>query len=240
MNIKTSAAASPARCASFYRDLFDTSTMLKKSLKYLIIVTVNLILLTVLLALWTDKLELTFNDWIRPREFLKIVGFSLVSLIAIRILVDIFRHRNIMTRRLKIKIAALVTFLISSYLYIDYSTKIVRNVIVNRQFRSQIAGKIKPSNELANGTKGDSLTNKEYQQVTKMYWFPKLPAEASNIKYSYEYDGFLPDYLFTVTYDLPIQVQVEIMNYKKGDFSKYQSFVTIDNIKRVTYTESEH
>jgi hypothetical protein len=36
-----------------------------------------------------------------------------------------------------------------------------------------------------------------------------------------------------------MQLQVDKINYKKGDFSKYRSFVTIDNIKRVTYTEGE-
>ncbi len=213
--------------------------MLKKSLKYLIVVTANLIILTVLLALWTDKLELTFNDWVRPREFLKIAGISLASLIAIRILISFFRNKNITATSLKIKIATLLTFLISSYLYIDYSTKVISNVFVHRQFRNQIADKIKPSKQLANGTKGDSLTIKEYQQIAKMYWFPKLPIEASNIYYNYSYDGFLPDYLFTLTYDLPIQQTVDTINYKKGDFSKSQSFIIVDNKKRVTYSEYE-
>ena len=213
--------------------------MLKKSFKYLIVVTVNLLILTGLLALWTDKLELTFNDWVRPREFLKIIGFSLASLIAIRILISIFRHRNIYTTSLKIKIAALLTFLISSFLYIDYSTKVISNVVVNRQFRNQIADKIKPLKKFENGTKGDSLTIKEYQQITKMCWFPKLPMEVSNIHYNYSYDGFLPDYLFTLTYDLPVQHKVDIINYKKGDFSKSQSFIIVDNKKSVTYSEYE-
>ena len=213
--------------------------MLKKSLKYLIIVTVNIILLTVLLALWTDKLELTFNDWVRPREFLKIVGLSLVSLMAIRILIGFFRHRNITTRSSKIKIAALLTFLISSYLYIDYSKKVISNVIVNRQFRNQIADKIKPSNGLANGTRAENLTIREYQQIAKMYGFPDLSLEAYNIKYTYDYDGFFSDYLFTLTYDLPVQIEVDTINYKKGDFSKYQSFFVVDNKKRVTYSEEK-
>ncbi len=72
-----------------------------------------------------------------------------------------------------------------------------------------------------------------------MYWFPKLPDEAFNINYTYGYDGFLPDYLFTLTYDLPAQIKVDTINIKKGDFSKYQSFVTVDNIKRVRYSEGE-
>ena len=213
--------------------------MFKKSFKYILVATVNFILLTVLLALWTDKLELTFNDWVRPREFLKILGFYLVSLIAIRILVSFFRNRNITKTSSKIKVAALVTFLISSYVYIDYSTKVISNVIVNRQFRNQIADKIKPSKKLANGTRGDSLTIKEYQQITKMYWFPKIPVEALNIQYNCGYDGFLPDYSFTLTYDLPIQFKVDTISYSKGDFSKSQSFEIIDNKKRVTYSEYE-
>ena len=213
--------------------------MLKKSLKYLIVAIVNLILLTVLHALWTDKLELTFNEWVRPREFIKIIAFSFLSLIGMRILVTFFRRRNITTTSLKIKIAALLTFWISSYLYIDYSTKAVSNGIVNRQFRKQIADKIQPSNELANGTKAENLTIKEYQEITKIYWFPKLPSEASNIQYDYGYDGFLPDYSFTLKYDLPMDMKVDTINYAKGDFSKHQSFEIIDNKKRVTYSEYE-
>jgi len=123
--------------------------MIKKSLKYLTIAFINVIVLTVLLAFWTDRLELTFNDWVRPREFLKIIGFTIVSLISMRILVSYFRHRNITVSSSKIKIAALLTFLISSYLYIDYTTKLINNVILNGQFRNQIADKIKPSNILA-------------------------------------------------------------------------------------------
>lgn len=223
----------------FRQTSFDILTMLKKSLKYIVIVFANATLLTVLLALWTDRLELTFNDWVRPREFLKIIGFSILTLISIRIFVSYFRQRNIITTTSKIQISALLTFLISSYLYIDYTTKVVNNVVLNGQFRNQIADKIKPSNLLANGTKADSLTITEYQQITKMNWFPKLPDEAFNINYTYGYDSFLPDYLFTLTYELPVQMKVDTINIKKGDFSKYQSFVTVDNIKRVTYSQGE-
>jgi hypothetical protein len=223
----------------FRQTSFDNLTMLKKSLKYLIIVFVNTTLLALLLVLWTDRLELAFNCWVRPRGFLKITGFAILSLISISILVSCFRRRSTTTTTLKIQISALLTLLISSYLYIDYTAKVVNNVILNRQFRNQIADKIKPSNFLANGTKGDSLTIKEYQQITKMYWFPKLPDEASNISYTYGYDGFLPDYLFTLTYNLPAQMKVDTINIRKGDFSKCQSFVTVDNIKRVTYSQGE-
>jgi len=199
-------------------------------------VFVNAILLTILLALWTDKLELTFNDTVRPREFIKIIGFSLTSLIGIRILVSLFRNRNITKKSFKIKTAALLTILISSYLYIDYSSKIL-NVIRNRQLRNQIAEKILPSTGLAYGTKSDNLTIQEYQEIAKLNWFPKLPAEAANIKYTYEYDDFLPDYSFTLTYELPVQMKVDTINYQNGDISRYQTIIIINNIKRITYSE---
>lgn len=212
--------------------------MFKKSFKYLLIASVNLLLLTGLLALWTDKLELLFNGWTRPKEFLKIIGFSMASLIAMRMLVDYFRRRNITATSLKIKMAMVLTFLVSSYLYIDYSIKTINNVIINRAFRNQLADKIKPVKSL-NGTKAELLTFKEYQQITKMYRFPEIPGESTNIRYEYDYDGFLPDYLFVLTYDVPIQVKVDTINYQKGDFSKSQSFEIADNVKRVTYSESK-
>lgn len=205
--------------------------MLKKSFKYIIIAIVNLIVLTTLLAFWTDKLELTFNDFVRSLEFLKILGFTAFSLIGMRILVYFFRKKKIYATRTKLKSAIILTLLISSYLYVDYSIKFVKNVIVNRQFRNEIANKIKPANRLANGTTAENLTIKEYQEIAGMNWFPKLPSEATNINYEYTYDGFLPDYSFTLTYDLPIGT--------KADTSKYQSFKIIDNKKRVTYREFE-
>jgi hypothetical protein len=212
---------------------------MKKYLKYLMIAFVNVIILTTFLALWTDRLELIFNDWVRPREFVKILGFTILSLISMRILIGYFRRRGITKITTKIIMSASMTILISSYLYINYSTRFVNNIILNGQFRNQIADKIKPTRILSNGTQAENLTVKEYQQITNMFWFPKLPDEAFNINYIYEYDSFLPDYLFILTYDLPQELKVNTINIKNGDYSKHQSFITIENIKRVTYSESE-
>jgi len=212
--------------------------MLKKSFKYLTIATVNLIVLTALLAFWTDKLDRTFNDFVRPLEFLKILGFTTLSLISMRILIFYFRKKNIEATRTKLKSAIVLTLLISSYLYVDYSVKFVKNVILNRQFRNEITDKIKPANGLANGTTAENLTIKEYQEIAGMNWFPKLPIEATNIMCNYQYDGFLPDYSFSLTYDLPKEMKVDTINYESGDFTKYQTFELINNKKRVTYNES--
>lgn len=211
---------------------------LKKTVKYFLVAILNLTVLTALLACWTDKLELTFNDIVLPLEFLKILGFTFLSLIGMRLLVFYFKKKNVQEIRTKLKAAALVTLLISSYLYIDYSIKCVKNCIVDRKFRNQIVQKIKQEHRL-NGTSAAHLTNKEYVEITKINWFPKLPAEATNIAYYYDYDGFLPDHLFTLTYDLPQEMKVDTFNYKHNEFSQSRTFEMIDGIKRVTYTENE-
>ena len=210
--------------------------MIKRSLKYLIIVAVNLLILTVMLFLWTDKLAITYNILLRPIEFLKIISFSLVSLISIRFLISFFRKQKITSIVTKIKAAALLTFLISSYLYVDYSSKIIRNKIISGKFRSRVGEKIETTTKL-NGTKADNLTIEEYKAIIKTTSFPQIPNEAQNIGFSYEYDGFLPDYFFSLTYELPMEIEVDTMNYQKPHFLKYQTFEIIGDKKKVIYNE---
>lgn len=209
--------------------------MLRRSSKYLIIAFFNLIFLTILLALWTDRLELLLNDGVRPIEFLKILAFTIASLIAMRIAVSFFRKRAISDVKTKIEIASFLTLLISSYLYIDYSGKLLKNRIVNGKVRKQAAAKIKPAG--TNGTKADNMTIQEYQEVSKL---PKLPAQATSISYSYEYDSFLPDYYFQVTYNVPKSVKVDTMYFQQGDFTRRQTIDSLGDKLKVTYTESEH
>lgn len=208
--------------------------MLRRSSKYFIIAFFNLTVLTILLVLWTDRLELLLNDGVRPIEFLKIVAFTITSLIAMRIAVSFFRKRAIRDVKTKIKIASFLTLLISSYLYIDYSGKLLKNRIINGNVRRQAAAKIKPAG--GNGTKADNLTIQEYQEISK---FPKLPDQATSINYSYEYDGFLPDYYFQVTYTVPKAVKVDTLNFQQGDFTRSQTVDSSGDNLKVTYTESE-
>jgi hypothetical protein len=214
--------------------------MIKKSFKYLAIIFVNLSILTVLLAIWTDKFELEFNDLVRPNEFLKLIGISILGLIFLRFTVSVFRRLKIVSSKRKIGISILLILLINSYFYIDYGTKIYTNRIANNELRNGIIKKMKPVEmSLAYGKKAESLTGEEYAEITKIKWFPKISKEAENISYSYDYDGFLPDYSFSLSYDLPKETKVDTMNYVNEKFSKSRNFEIIGNKKRVTYTEGQ-
>lgn len=212
--------------------------MIKKSLKYLAIIFVNLLILTILLAIWTDKFELEFNDLVRPLEFLKLIGISLLGLILLRFAVSIFRRLKISSVKRKVRISIFLIFIISIYFYVDYGTKIYINRIANNELRNGIIKKIKSlETGLTYGNKAENLTGKEYAEITKIKWFPKLPKDAKNISYSYDYDGFLTDYDFSVSYDLPIHFKVDTMTYENETFSKSRRFEIIGNKKRVTYSE---
>ena len=212
--------------------------MLKRSLKYLVIAVANFAILTILLALWTDRLELLYSDWVRPLEFLKIVGFSFASLIGMKLLVDYCQKQGISSVNRRIKLAVLITFLISSYLYYTYTSGFISNRIINRVTREKTLSKIEIAAGLAHSTKAANLTISEYREVAKITGFPKLPDDATNINYAYQYDGFLPDYSYQVIYDLPGEENIDTVNEHDGRFSNYQAYKIVGNKKRVTHEES--
>lgn len=205
--------------------------MIQKYVKYLVIVGINLLVLTGMLAYWTDSVELLLNEWVRPIEFLKIIGFSLLSLIAIRISVVFFRKKNLSLEK-RIKYSVLLTLIISLYLHITYMGEIVQNRIVNRDLRISIKSKIKRSEGLAYGTMANNLSFEEYNEITNIMWFPKVQKEADSISYFYTYDGFLPDYDFFLSYSVKKGVKIDTSEFKYGECS----IDTTTNTK-VVYTE---
>jgi hypothetical protein len=154
-----------------------------------------------------------------------------------RLAISFFRKRAINDVRTKLRIATFLTLLVSSYLYIDYSAKIINNRIINGHLREQIATKV--HSDEGNRTIGSNLTIQEYQQISEITWFPKLPDDAANINYSYWYDGFLPDYIFELTYLLPKEAKVESFDIRQGDFTKTQTVNVIGDKIKVVYTVGE-
>lgn len=126
--------------------------------------------------------------------------------------------------------------LICSPVYVKLILKYKNDIITNTTIRTQIIKKTKKSNWFY-GTSATRLTLTEYQEICKIYLFPKLPKEATNIDYNYEYEGFLPDYTLSITYNLPKAIYVKTIDYKDGQFSKSQSYTILNNTKRVTYNE---
>ncbi len=171
-------------------------------------------------------------------EFLKIIGLTLLALIGMKVLVGIMNKRaSASLTRKKLIYSSLLTLTISSYFYITYSINAYNRLF--NETRHSLTQKIEDAQLLAYGTKADNLTNDEYSCLTDMTWFPEIPKTANKISYLYTYDGFLPDYTFRLSYEVPVHETVDTMNYEKGDFSKSQTVENRGDRKLVTYEEGQ-
>ena len=73
--------------------------IIKQTIKYLTIGLANVSILTILLALWTDDLEVEFHSFVRPIEFLKILAFTFLSLLSVGVYLFYLRKRSVKSIR---------------------------------------------------------------------------------------------------------------------------------------------
>ncbi len=207
-----------------------------RSLKYLLIVFANLIILSVLIVLWADPLQIRISQWQVAKGVLYILTVTFLSMIGIRILVAIFRRRHIEIRK-RIRISVIFTLLISSWLYFGYSIKAINNRIIYRNARSLALLKIRENNiPGSSGFYAQNLTWDEYQQIAKIKGFKKVPKDASDIHISYTISGMQGDYQFDLEYHLPVGSKVDEIEYIVGDIIERQIMEeTPEKVKVIYY-----
>ena len=108
--------------------------ILKKSIKYLIIATINWLLLRFLLTISTDKFDVCLEPDYIYGNIISIYFFTFLSLIGMRIFVFIVR-KKVLQKQTKMKIAAIITLVISSHLYFHFITKYKNDIIKNSHLR---------------------------------------------------------------------------------------------------------
>ena len=208
---------------------------LTKSLNYLIIAGINWFLLLVLAVLSTDELDEKFSDDSIANNAFLITLLTLFALAITRIYIYIVRKKAV-AKQTKSRVAIVITFVVSSFLYLYYAKKCIEDGIINAELRKDMVTKISKSDWFY-GTKGKNLSYEQYQIVLENERLIKIPKEATNIEYYYEYEGFLPDYYLSIDYDLPLSSKVKTIDYNDGEFTKSQDFVIKGTKKRVTYSE---
>ena len=156
--------------------------MFKKSLKYLIIVFVNLILLTILLTIWTDKLELQFNDSVRPIEFLKLIGITILGIAILGNVVSVFRKLKINSVKRKIRIKDGSNILSKTIRIRDqfwsrfnasfYRSKCFKNegLLSEWEYKGISFGIIENSSKLVDYIIKRALNNKIFFKVPRKFW----------------------------------------------------------------------
>ena len=213
--------------------------MMKKSIKYLLIASVNFAILIWMMSIWTDKLAILFYPDLKLVEFLKILGLAILSLVAMRILVYYFRKKGIINYRIKLMYATFLMIGICSFLYVSYSIRIVQNSFLNAEIREKTWMKVKNGDKGRLGIFVNSLSYKEYNEISKTNWFPEIPKTAENISFIYYNGGFQGDYTFNLDYDVPVSENVQQINLKKDQHLKSITVKIIGNRKKVTYEEGE-
>ena len=212
---------------------------MKRSFKYLLIALVNLLVLIVMLALWADALLLTFNSVTVLWELLRILGFTLLALIGMSLLVFTLRRRGAVPVRQRIKRAVLLTLILCSWLYVDYSVKLINNRVVNRTVRADLVSKV-ATFPFPRTLFAENLTPKEYRQIRTVVEFPELPPEASNIRISYSISGLQGDYNMEVHYDLPPDTPVDQLEHREGDLVTRRSHEVLEDRVRATWKQIRH
>jgi hypothetical protein len=106
--------------------------------------------------------------------------------------------------------------------------------------RNSLLKKVKMESQmLAYGTKADNLTLEEYTLLSDIAMFPKIPEVAENISYLHTYDGFLPDYTFRLSYEVPSAIDIDEIELKSGDFTKILKVQIQGERKLVMYEETQ-
>ena len=212
---------------------------MKGAFKYIVVLILNLIVLIGLSKIWIDPLELALNPDTFFNEVFKTIGFSILSLTGIRILVILFRKRNIQPVKQKMKYATILTVAICSYLYVGYAVKTINNRVLNAKLRTELIDKIIIHRfNRYDATFGRNLNLKEYRQIAKILELPKLHGDAKDIEYNCSKSGsFGYEYSISVSYNLPLDTEIEKINYRKDDFVRNQSVEKQDNNLKVKFEE---
>jgi len=185
-----------------------------------------------------DCLENKILDFLGLQDFIILIGLTFLSLIFVYFIlnycIEIRKIEN--TIKKKLRITAIVVFILFSYKTAQFSYRLITIDYENIKFREEICEKIKP--QIMEGSRAENLTFKEYNEICKISgWFISISPSATNISYSYSNDGFLPDYKFELKYRVPVNVDIELIDKTNGQFGQKQSFEVIGNYKIVEYYE---
>lgn len=213
--------------------------MLNRNPKYFIVIIVNVILLSILLLLWTDKLEITINDGVRFWEVLQILWVNFLALFSINIVFYVFKRTILQIGVSRVIITVLITFLFSSNLYFKYVNSFIKNRFDNIVIRKSLAMKIAKLDRNFNGNKGVGLNIVEYNFIKRSLPNVNLPSQALNINYAFQPVEFNGDYLFSLVYDIPKTTPIDTFTFNKSSFSKSQTFEILDSFKRVNYQQQQ-
>jgi len=200
-----------------------------------IILLINLIIIGFLLLIWTSDKLINYYSGSFFFEGFKLLGLSIIAVLGFLFINGLTRLKLFFNSEIKSRLvySILIVLIVFGYKYVQYTNNIIK---ISDSKRYELEAKIKRTKEL-NGTSGLGLTYNEYLIIKEYIKLPKISDSAYDINYTNSYDGFLPDYMITMDYKLPMQTQIKNIKFEQDDFSRYQHIDTFQNYKKVIYEE---
>jgi hypothetical protein len=217
----------------------SVSSSIRKSFKYLGILSANLINLTMFLALRNDLLYVKVNPRGNFWGFVTILGISFLAFFLCSMVVLVLLNRKWSNSSQRVFVAIAITLITSGILYMPYCSGAFLNRLIYFKTRQAALDKFTNERHLAFGFCAENLTRNEYDQVKQSAGLPFIYAAADSISVCYSWDGFLPDYIMWISYSVPVTEKVWEYEIRHGDWSKSQKVTLKGGIKEVHYSEDE-
>lgn len=182
---------------------------MKKSIKYILIVTTIIILNFLFWKFGGDCLSNKLNDKSNQSVISSLFFIGVFALIIIGIIRWIINYIKFVpkTSKSKLILGTLVSLVIFGNTKIINLKNIVSRIVNSKNERLILCDKIRDANFLAYGTTAEKLTFDEYSQISNLIFSPSISEKSYDISYLYSYDGFLSDYTLEVSYKLPKEIR---------------------------------
>lgn len=187
----------------------------------------TLIFLAFLFLVWRDKLYVKCSGFLS--EEIEVIKFVFITTIAFKIAkycVSRFKSNKLFSKFSNKSKFLLFFFLFNSYISIQYVSRVVSHRLIKNEMREHLYNKTDKLGPAGWGFQCDSLTIKEFKEITKQSKILNLPKNAHSI---YVYDWYEIDFRRTVEFNVPASFNIH---------EYYENNSTIlKNIKEIKYND---
>ena len=225
---------------------------MKKILKYftnallnfivhLILISAHAVILYFIAKIWIDEFELKISPHRIDSQLNIIFVFScvVVILFLVKRIVQRKKQQNILQR---LKISAVLALIVFSWLYVDYTARIISNRLINQNVRAELLDKTFIGNMgRATFVNAKDLSYREYKQFARPLKLVKLNKGAYNITFDCDVTRNLAgEYSTNIEYNLPSNIGVKEFEYQgdKKDYKKHQIVEQLGEVQKVTFEEA--
>ena len=177
-----------------------------KRIYYLLI---KIAALSLLMIIWIDEVYRITNSsfFTYPFECIKIIFNSGLAYLLVKYITKKLKNKAALKTVKPVKIFLVFFLTLNSYLIFQYSTRLVSNRILNVETRSSLASKLKNTDFIGFGYRGQRLTFEEYTEIEKYTNLPEIPDLSKDIAI-FDWYGF-QDYTRVVAFSVSNQFNIK-------------------------------